>query len=69
MNIAHQRYVIYPLLYKNSTKKNIMEIMRILNISQNNLIYTKPNRTYNRIKKKPSSKWCHYGNKYKIRNK
>lgn len=58
--------ILYLLFYKNGTKKNISEILRILNIVQRKLIYVKPNRHYERIRKKPTSKWCQYGNKYKL---
>lgn len=60
--------ILYLLFYKTSAQKTINEILRMLNISKENLIYVKPNRYYERIKKKPSSKWCQYGNKYKMSN-
>jgi hypothetical protein len=55
--------ILYLLLYKNNTK-NIKEMVRILNISKETLVYVERNRHYERIRKKPTSKWCQYGNKY-----
>lgn len=43
--------VFYLLFYKNDTKNNIDEIIRILNTSKKNLIHIKPNRCYERKKK------------------
>ena len=38
----------------------------IINISKQTLIPIKNNRSYERIKKRPTNKWCQYGNKYKM---
>ena len=47
--------ILYLLFYKNNTKGNINNILKILNISKENLVYTNFNRHYERIRKKPSS--------------
>jgi hypothetical protein len=56
--------VLYLFLYKSSTDKLINEILRILNIVKESPILIQTNRVYKRVKKRPSTKWCQYGNKY-----
>jgi hypothetical protein len=58
--------ILFLLFYKKATKKNINEILRFLNISKETLILIRPNRFHKRIRMKPTSKWCQYGNKYKM---
>lgn len=56
--------VLYLTLYKNSTVKNIDELLRIFNIIKESLIYVRPSRHYKRIRYKPSTKWNINGNRY-----
>jgi hypothetical protein len=58
--------LLYLLFYKKSTINNINEIIRILSISKQVIVSVKNNISYERIKKRPSSKWCQYGNKFKM---
>jgi hypothetical protein len=58
--------LLYPLLYEKSTSKNINKICTILNISKKVLVPIKTDRKHKRTKKRPSSKWCQYGNKFKM---
>lgn len=52
------------LIYKNTTKNLIEKIINILTIASKNPILISNNRHYERIRIKPTSKWCHLGNKY-----
>lgn len=58
--------ILYLLIYKKATKNIIDKILNMLDILKNTTTYIKKDRDYDRIKKKPSSKWCQYGNKYKM---
>jgi hypothetical protein len=57
-------YIIRLLLYKKCTDNNINEIIRILNISKNTLVPIQQNRSYERVRIKPSTKWNELGNRY-----
>ena len=56
--------ILYLFLYKNSTSKNIDEIIRIFDIIKESLIYVRTDRHYKRIRYKPSTKWNINGNRY-----
>lgn len=58
--------LLYLIIYKNATRRNLNEIMRILKIAQSTVIPKYTNRKYERVKKRPSSKWCQHGNKFKM---
>jgi Transposase DDE domain len=59
--------VLYLLLYTNSTKASISELKRILDISKGTQIPIIINRSFKRIRIRPSSKWYCNGNKYRIK--
>ena len=58
--------ILYYLLYKKATKNIINKLLTILNISKQVSIPIRSGRSYKRIKKRPTNKWCQYGNKYKM---
>jgi Transposase DDE domain len=71
INTTNHLYVVinnllYILLYNNNGKKTITEINEILNIVEQSVIPIRENITHDRIKKRPSSKWCRIGNLYKF---
>jgi hypothetical protein len=57
---------LHLLVYKYATTKIITNMVRILNISKQIVIPIRKNRHYDRIRITPTSKWCKYGNKYKM---
>ena len=57
--------LLYLLIYKNTTTNTIKRIVNILNISKSIVTIEKENRKYERVRKRPSTIWCQYGNKYK----
>jgi hypothetical protein len=58
--------LLYLLIYKTTIKSTINKIINILNIMKGVTIKIRKNRKYKRIRKRPTSKWCQYGNKFKM---
>ena len=60
-------FLIYFIL-ANNISFSVFPFLIVSTNNLENLIYVEPNRSYNRIKRKPSHKWCQYGNKYKMKH-
>jgi hypothetical protein len=59
-------YLFYLFLYKKSTEATILKIFKIMNIAKETIVFIKLNRFYYRIRKRPSTKWCILGNRFKF---
>jgi hypothetical protein len=58
--------LLYLFLYKNFNKVIKSKIMNILKIARNTVSFIKLDRCYLRIRKRPSTKWCFLGNRFKF---
>ena len=58
--------LLYLLIYKTTTKSTINKIIRILEITKGVTVKIHNNRKYERVRKRPSTKWCPFGNKFKF---
>lgn len=56
--------VLYLFLYKKLTKKILNKLLKIFEIIKNTRVSIIPNRHSERIKVRPSTKWCFSGNKF-----
>lgn len=56
--------ILYIFFYKKLTKKIMNKIIHILNIIKDTIVAIRKNRKFKRIRKKPTSKWCCYGNQF-----
>jgi hypothetical protein len=56
--------IIYLLFYRNMNKKTTVKIITILTLISMTLVKIIANRHYDRIRKKPSTKWNVHGNRY-----